>query len=1160
MRLKSIKLAGFKSFVDPTPIPFATDLTAIVGPNGCGKSNVIDAVRWVMGESSAKYLRGESMADVIFNGSSARKPVAQASVELVFDNSDHKLGGEYANFAEISIRRQVTRDGQSNYFLNGARCRRRDITDIFLGTGLGPRSYAIIEQGMISRLIEAKPDELRLFIEEAAGISKYKERRRETETRMQRTRENLDRVNDLREELDRQLQRLQRQSKTAEMYTEKKEQLRTAEMQLAALRWQRLQQNSESQQQDIRQNESVLEGIYAQRIQAEKQIVLAQEEQQIANDAFQEIHEQHYSVGTEIARLEQRIQEVQRRRTKLEQDRVEIDNALQRTAQQKAEDQLRVSDLEAKITEHNPQFLVEHKRLNELAERRDVTRDIHEQKQEEWELYISQSAGATQTAQVQQSRIQQLEIGLKRLEDRGQRLSQEETIINQSTAANDLAIGETLIERLTTERELLSEQRETVQEQFEALQIALTALIDEQNQRRLQQQEIRGRLASLEALQQAALGDDNDVEQTWLQSAPSHPKRLAEELEAEEAWQDIIERVLGERLKGFVVSDLKSWYSVLEQATFNVECLTPLNALEPKRLSYPTLAEQVRSNVAKPLLQSIYIAESLEHALKIQPQLQTTESVVTTDGMWLGLNWARLLRRDHPEAGVIKRQQLLQRDRAANETNQAALAQLETAIAEQKDQLSKSDEQRRQIQKNWEMISSQYESARSEYRANQVRLEQIRIRREQLQTETTEVNQLAQQERQALILARRDLEEALEQMSHHENHRELLQEERLSTRQQLDQAEQDWREVERLVYAMERDLGESRALLDSAQHNLNRIAEQQNQLEIRRKTVDESFAELAETSAWEEELEQRLQQQMEVEEQLTAARQQLESVSAALRQYEQQRQSAEHQAERQRSTLEQWRLQLQTIEVQRQQLEEQANESQWNFVTVLQALTELQNDLEEQTSENKVSESNWQSRVQTLTQEIDRLGPVNLAAIEEFKTESERRNYLEAQHADLIEALTTLEEAIMRIDAETRDRFKETFEKVNQGLQTLFPQVFGGGSAWLELIGDDLLNTGVSIMARPPGKKNSTIHLLSGGEKALTAIALVFAIFQLHPAPFCMLDEVDAPLDDANVLRYSRLVKQMSQQVQFIYITHNKLAMEVAHQLMGVTMHEPGVS
>jgi chromosome segregation protein len=1146
MRLKCIRLAGFKSFVDPTTVNFPSNMAAVVGPNGCGKSNIIDAVRWVMGESSAKNLRGESMTDVIFNGSTSRKPVSQASIELVFDNSDGTLVGEYASYAEISIRRKVTRDSQNSYYLNGTKCRRRDITDIFLGTGLGPRSYSIIEQGMISKLIEAKPEDLRNFIEEAAGISKYKERRRDTENRIRRTHENLARLTDLRDELGRQLERLQRQAQAAEKYQEYKAEERQLKAQLSALRWQALNEQVAQRESVIGNQEVGFEALVADQRSADAAIERLRDGHHDLSERFNLVQGRFYSVGGDIARVEQSIQHGQQRLRQLQDDLREAERARQETESHLGHDRTLLATLGEELEMLEPEQDITLASAEESSAALEEAETAMHGWQEQWDAFNLTSAEPRRQAEVQQSRIQQLETSLERLAERQRRLGEERQLLAADPEdAAILELSEDLAARDMAFEELNAEEEQLI-ERLEQLRIDLQQATQAQQQAQGDLQRLNGRIASLEALQQAAL-DPGTGTAEWLRDHQlSERPRLAEGLRVEPGWELAVETVLGADLHAVLVDD----FAGLDLAGFSQGDLRLVSAGADVTRIPGSLLDKVETQVdLTHWLGQVKPVETLDDALALRGQLSAGQSLISRDGYWVGRDFLRVRRASEAESGVLARGQELQRLEAEREEREATLAALDDQLLTQREQQRSQEDNREQLRRRLQDEARQQSELKAQLSAAKAKVEQLTLRRTRLDEELTELAEQRAMEQETLGESRLQLQDALDSMALDTEQRELLLAQRDSLRERLDRVRQEARQHKDHANQLAVRLGSLRAQHDSTRQALERLEMQSERLTEKREqlslNLEEGAAPLEELRM---KLEELLERRMVVDEEMRTAKNALEDADRELRDAEKRRTQAEQQSQLLRGQLEQQRLEWQTLTVRRKALQEQLHEDGYDLDGVLATLTV------------EANEKDAEDELERIAARIQRLGAINLAAIDEYQQQSERKRYLDAQDADLVEALDTLESVIRKIDKETRNRFKETFDQINSGIQALFPKVFGGGSAYLELTGEDLLDTGVTIMARPPGKKNSTIHLLSGGEKALTALALVFAIFKLNPAPFCMLDEVDAPLDDANVGRYARLVKEMSQTVQFIYITHNKIAMEMADQLMGVTMHEPGCS
>ena len=1149
MRLKSIKLAGFKSFVDPTNAQFPSNLCAVVGPNGCGKSNIIDAVRWVMGESSAKNLRGESMSDVIFNGSGARKPVGQASIELVFDNSEGRIVGEYASYNEIAIKRKVTRDGKANYYLNGNKCRRRDITDIFLGTGLGPRSYAIIEQGMISRLIESKPDELRVYIEEAAGISKYKERRRDTESRINRTMENLERLTDIRDELGRQIGRLERQAKAAEKYAEYKKQERQLTVELLALRWRDYDQSGQQQKQIIGQLELEHEKLVTARSACDTAIEKLRSDFTQASDSFNEIQANFYKIGGEVARLEQAIEHSQQRAQELDKDLQQTEHNFIEAEQHLNSDKQKAAGWEAEQLELEPLLIKAQEAEKASSELLQTAETAMQKWQQAWDEFTHSAADPRRQAEVQQSRIQHIEQLLRRLDERRSSLATEASSFQASPAEKQMAVVQAELTEVESARTQLDKQRQDHSEQIQSLREEEKQTSIEYDNLRSDQQTLKGREASLEALQQAAKGDES--ERKWLADKGLADKpRLADSVVPAKGWELAVETVLGSYLQAIAVDDVVSSIDLLDDFKKGELLLiskgsSAKHSADKGRL----LSELVKADGVDGLLANIYAADTLAEALKLQSQLSAVESVVTPEGIWLGTNWLRVARDKDATAGFLQRKQELEQiAQQISETN-IKVDQLESTRSKNEATLKQLEQDRQGLEAKYTEQQHKYTELRSKLSGFEVQIEQFKARKQRAETELAEVDEQSKTENQNLSEARKTLEQAIEKMDVDSQQREQLVQQRDQYKTKLDSSRQTADQDRSQRQQLEMRQRSLTTQLESVREGIQRLQVQVERLGERREQLKAAFNIKEDPSEnYKLELENALASRLAVEETLTAARSAVETVEFQMREQEKTRSELEQETQKAQGKLEQQRLSAQEITTLSGTIESQIKEKQGDLSELLQSLDE----------DSAIVD--WEENLQVMANRIQRLGPINLAAIDEYKLESERKEYLDQQNAELEEALTTLQNAIQKIDRETRTKFKDTFEFVNTHIQELFPKLFGGGHAYLEMVGDDLLNAGVALMARPPGKKNSSIHLLSGGEKALTAIAMVFSIFKLNPAPFCMLDEVDAPLDDANVGRYAAMLKEMSDQVQFIFISHNKISMEAANHLMGVTMHEPGVS
>ncbi|HEY4090628.1 MAG TPA: chromosome segregation protein SMC [Luteibacter sp.] len=1149
MRLTTIKLAGFKSFVDPTTLHLPTNMTGVVGPNGCGKSNIIDAIRWVMGESAASRLRGDSLTDVIFSGSSSRKPVGQAAVELIFDNADGTIQGEYASFAEISVKRIVSRDGQSSYHLNGARCRRRDITDLFLGTGLGPRSYSIIEQGMISQIIEAAPEELRTHLEEAAGISKYKERRKETESRIKATRENLDRVRDVRDEVEKQLDHLNRQARAAERWKGFKDEQTRREAELRALEYRTLDRQRQGEGSGLREYEIEIEKHTATQRQVEAQMETVRERHQGATEHLNQVQAEVYKVGAEIARVEQQVRHNRDLSERLTRSKAETDRELGELNGHIEADREQVETLRMALAEGEPKLESLQQIQDETGEAQRATESRLADWQQRWDTHTRGASESTRAADVERTKLAYLDRQAVDLARRREALETEQK-------ATDVAALDAASEQLDTEHDTQRERVEQLGGVLDQHKVAYERVLDDErqvqsalNDARQQLQTARGRQASLEALQTAALGQEESAATGWLKRLGlADARRLGESLQVDAGYESAVETVLAGVLDGVLVDSpaaLAPEFDALGEADV---------ALFASEKGGPgtagTLAAYVRGPAAAvALLSNVFVADSVEAAAARAGSLAAGQSVITRDGAWMGPGWTRVLRAQGNQVGVLARERDIRQLAEQIESLEATIEERTEQLEELRTSKFETERQRDDAQRDLYAAHRRLSELAGQLQSHRGKMETARARAEKVGGEiSTLVEQLDELEGQTRE-ARGRLDEAVGHMGDREDERRGLENERRELLESREEARMNAREAADQSHQLALSMESKRAALTSLEQALARLDNQLRQVTMRRDEIDEQLAAGSDPIAeLEEERQTYLDQRLLVDKQLVEARRALEDCDAEFRRLEQERQRVEHVLSQVRENVAEKRLAAQALQLRAEQLAQAITASGLELEPLL---AELAEDAEP---------SSWQTQLADLAVKIARLEPVNLAAIQEHAEQSQRKEYLDAQLTDLTSAMETLEGAIKKIDRETRQRFKETFDRVNAGVQELFPRLFGGGHAYLELTGEDLLDTGVAIMARPPGKRVSNITLLSGGEKALTAVSLVFAIFGLNPAPFCLLDEVDAPLDEANVGRFSAMVREMSEKVQFIFVSHNKATMEAAHQLCGVTMREPGVS
>ena len=1149
MRLDGIKLTGFKSFVDPTAVSFAGNRCAVVGPNGCGKSNIIDAVRWVMGESSALKLRGDSIADVIFNGSSSRKPTAMASIELTFDNADGRLGGEYASFGRIAVRREVTREARSTYYLNGNRCRRRDIVDVFLGTGFGPRGYSIIEQGMIGELVEAKPEVLRAYLEESAGISKYRERRRETENRIRRAMENLDRLRDIREELDGRLHHLRRQARAAARYRELKREQRLREAELLVLRIRDMNADLSTRDRALKRLEVEHDQALSELRRDDANIEGARAEQQEHSDAFNRVQGSAYEISAKVGQTEEAIKFNRERQRQLESNLAVAQRRLDETARQLEEDEGEVARLQNAVVAKVPELEAARRQDGRLAEGLAVAEDDMRASDAAWSDAVSRASANDRELRVEENRVEHIQQTIARAR---QRLAQIETQTGDGAfSADDLAeqleeaerrydAAGAVLEGCATE---LAAAREAVVADEDALQAA-----------RAETQRLRDEYAALDALQQAALGGENHEAREWIAALGlDRMPRLGAELIVDAGWERAVETVLGNDLRAIRVEDVGSFAGDLPALEEGRVVLYEGRDIDTgdHGAELPPLTTLVRTEKGPvgAMLAGVFAAQTLDIALAHRGALRPGESIVTRDAVWVGPDWIRINRTEDAALGVVERAASIEALVGKLARADGKVVELDGLVTQGRRRVAALDDRRDGLQQQYRECGDHLSHLRTEQGVHRVRMEEAKARQLRAESERDEMAGQISLETERL----RDAQTGVASLKRDARTLDAecgeLDDARSRRIQRLETARRDAAACRGRLQALQMEHEGLTTKLSAAELVRSRLREQRAELEnLARDYSDDMAANVKPLPILEASLQEKLRDKVRVDEQLAEIRRAVERAEDEIRAHEENRRQSSTAVERARDRLHAAQVEREGVSARCADLSEQLEST---GLTMDKASAALPEDADAET---------WRERLDKTERQIARLGAVNLAALEELETQSERKRYLDAQNDDLEQALDTLRSAIKRIDRETKTRFKATFNAVNENLKILFPKVFGGGRAYLELTGDDLLDAGVSLMARPPGKRNSSIQMLSGGEKALTAIALIFAIFQLNPSPVCLLDEVDAPLDDTNVVRFAVLLEEMSSDVQFVVITHNKLTMEMADQLLGVTMNEPGVS
>lgn len=1154
MRLTSIKLSGFKSFAEPTNFMLPGQLVGVVGPNGCGKSNIMDAVRWVLGESKASELRGESMQDVIFNGTTTRKPASRSSVELIFDNADHRAGGQWSQFAEIAVKRVLTRDGTSSYYINNQPVRRRDVQDVFLGTGLGPRAYAIIGQGTISRIIESKPEELRLFLEEAAGVSKYKERRRETENRLTDTRENLTRVEDILRELNANLEKLEKQAEVAARYNQLQADVTLRQHQL----WFLKRAEAEADQQRIKADADKalndLEGRVADLRRVESELETIRQAHYAAGDHVNQAQGQLYEASAEVGRLEAEIRFVVEGRQRVEQRLVQLKEQTGQWASRKEEAEAETENLAALAMEGEEKATLLAAQVEEQGLQLPDLEEALRQAQQR----SSEQRGAV--AQVQQQ-IQVLAADQRNIEEQSRQLNQrrERLVADRNALA---APDEQRLANLQQQLQAAQEAAETSDARLHELQEQVPQLDEERrakqqdvNAQGARQADLSARMEALKALQEKVRTDGKL--QPWLaKHGLGGLQGLWTKIHIEQGWESALEAALRERMNSLEVSRLdmvRAFASDPPPAKLAFYHAPAAGTPEPAG-SLPRLADLLRLNDAgqKALLadwlHGCYTAQTLEDALGSREKLQAGEAIYVKSGHAVTAHSVSFYAQDSEQAGLLARQQEI--ENLEKQLRAQALITEESRTALVRAEASYTDASQR-------LTTARREAGETQAKAHELQVETLRLtqlaeqtraRSEQIAGDMAEVDALLEELQERRVNAEGRFEELDMQLADSQERHAQLDERVIEAERKLAEAREQHRSLERQAQeatfsqrALEARKGELQRAIETASQQAKSIAEEQERAQAELARLTDAAAQAGLQSA--------LQLKSEREQVLGAKRSEYDDLTAKLRASDERRLQLERELDPLRQRITDLQLKEQAARLGLEQYAQQLAEAQADLETVGKSV-----------EEGKVRLSGLQSEIDRLHREVAALGAVNLAALEELTTARERKQFLDAQSKDLTEAMTTLEDAIKKIDAETRDLLGSTFQTVNEHFGRMFPELFGGGNARLVMTGEEILDSGVQVMAQPPGKKNQTIHLLSGGEKALTAIALVFAIFQLNPAPFCLLDEVDAPLDDANTERYAKLVSAMSKDTQFLFISHNKIAMEMAEQLIGVTMQEQGVS
>ncbi len=1157
VRLSKLKLAGFKSFVDPTTVLTPGQLVGVVGPNGCGKSNIIDAVRWVLGESRAGALRGESMMDVIFNGSTTRKPASRASVELVFDNAEGRAAGQWSQYAEISVKRVLDRSGESSYWINNIHVRRKDVIDLFLGTGLGPRAYAIIEQGMISRIIEARPEDVRGFLEEAAGVTKYKERRKETEGRLSDARDNLARVEDIRNELGAQIERLSGQAEVARRYKSLNEALREQQILLWLLRRNEAREDAARVAAAVAETTARIEAETARLREAEALAEMAREAHYKASDALHAAQADLYAANGEVTRLEGELARVRERRQMLASriGQLLADEARWIAQRDAAEgDRQRWEGLLDAAGLRHEQAQARHE---ELAARLPSAEDALAGAQAAARSLRHELGSTEQQLRVEETRRASALRALDTLAQRRMRIESERHSL-QAPDAEALAQAEAAAELAAGRLEQLQEALDDLTANLPALLAAVRSAQDAERQTNRQLTEARARREALLRIQQKAAAPGALAD--WLRARGlDGAKPLWQSLRVEAGWELALETALREHFNALQIVDAGIAVDAFaSQPPASVSLALPpavsTNLDEPAQ-SLPGVP--LRSLVQLELpewafglavwLHGVRAVEDCREWLAQAGTLPSGVRLIDRAGRELSRAACSWLRADAGSHGVLERQREL-------EELEAHLEVLEVEAAAAHAALAAAEEASDRAQESLAALRREHQAAQQTAHRQQLAAVQLGQARQRYDERAGQLLRDIDELDLQVAAERTHLETAIAAQSVQEARAEQLRERLEATEGIVQQQDNALRALRQREQQLAREVQEAafserecRGKLDDLARQLAQAAEQIVRCAREREAAEAEQAGLDETPIGDA-LQGALALREAREAMLAQSREALDVAATRLRELDEARLRAELALRPLNDALAEARLRLQAAELGQQQYDERLAEIE---VDEREFAARLAAGPKDQTLVREINR---------LTRELSDLGPVNLAAVEELLAAEERKGYLDAQSDDLNEAIGTLEDAIRRIDRETRDQLQETYNTVNRQFGELFPQLFGGGEAQLILTGDEILDAGIQIVARPPGKKNSSIHLLSGGEKALTAIALVFSFFQLNPAPFCLLDEVDAPLDDANTERFCAMVKRMSSITQFMFISHSKITMELAHQLVGVTMQEQGVS
>ena len=1149
MKLKKIQLSGFKSFPDPTTVDMSARMVGIVGPNGCGKSNIVDAIRWVMGETS-RHIRANTLEDVIFSGTSTRKPLGQASVELFFDNTDSRVGGAYANYAELAVKRIAARNNESKYYINNTRCRRKDIAEIFFGTGLGTHSYAIIEQGMIARIVEARPEEMRAYVEEAAGVSKYKDRRRDTENRIRRTRDNLERVKDIREELDKQLRKLKRQVKDAEKFKEIRLEKSRIEAELLLLKLRDHSRESEKCEKILSDRRVELEHEQAEIRGYETNIERQRALFESTNDQLNGFKEAGYRLDAEIVGIEQDLSNRHKNIEQMRQEEQTVKEIFESNAEAIEKEKTSQQELTQSDAQLGNQIKSLTSQVSELQRQMAEIEAALEQINTLRDQHHSESRESFETLKVEKTRGAMYEEALAELsknesdvDEQYQALDIQKIETENAECAQRLQECQTLTQNEYTEIQRTVQRLRDLHDRIRTLNIQL-------NEGRMQIQEIQGKMSSLKVLQEAQLGHDTDAFHAWIEHAGlTRDKLIAETIEVSNGWTNAVETVLGSFLEGVQVGSLEDQLGKLDQ--FSKGSLVLIAPDSDTDAPSDTLAAVVDGGSGlSSLLRSIKLADDLEQAIIMRrDSLQAHESVVTRDGVWIGKNWIKMHKAGGNEDGVLARRHRIEMLNEQLSEYEKSTAMIQQTLDKTDQEIAEQERLREERQIKHTNLLKESAALESSIAHHEKLLKDRHLRAQELDKVRIEIQQKRQQLMDEHQQSQRQKAKAEEQVSEFTEQHSDIEQQRSDNEAMLAEVKRELEAMQKALHQAEIQKESTRGAYEGAvkqSEQLNKYNQEQSQrltsLANAMNDLQEPLSEIKSRNA------DLIKQRFSNNQQLEKVNIQIMDIQKQLDDLAEKRNQSERRIESLRDTAEQARANLQVSTARRSDIKKACRQLDMD-------MTKAEAGLEEQ-----MTVQEHEGKLQDIQRKLDRMGGINLVALDEFNELSERREFINSQYQDLTSALDILETTIKKIDQETKGRFKQTFEQINMQLQEIFPRLFGGGEAYLEMTERDLLKTGVTVMVKPPGKRLASINLLSGGEKALAAAAVVFSIFELNPSPFCVLDEVDAPLDENNIGRFCETLKSMSERIQFIMITHNKISMEYMDNLMGITMQESGVS